>query len=429
MDKFLYGHDAFTEGELAQPVGGILVMAEHELEYEINLLRKLVEINTTVTSDSRMGYAECSEMIRLEAQRAGLGTEVLDGHDVTIDGESRPNVIISLDGNSEVDLLLVTHMDVVPADETEWKTPPFQLRVSGDRAYGRGAADDKSNIIAAMSAMRELAKGEPDVNIKLLVTVDEEIGGRAGIGYLFDDLGIRGNAGVVIDSAPNYVSIGASGALWGRIKIKGEAGHSGYPHRADNAIYRTTAFIEKLKEYHKETSKKRSKIQAPPESPFPKVHGRFTITMIQAWEKENIIPGECEIRFDRRLTPEEDPVIAEKDLCQYMEKIAKSQGTTIEDFKIINSIQGYFTEETHPFVQHFTTLVNQVVGKPLPIAADLGGNDGAHLAEVGIPVCCYGTIREDTNYHAPNEFVYLKDIQIVRDVLIALGKSPANKFS
>ena len=89
-------------------------MAEKELAYELNLLRKLVEINTTVTSDSRMGYAECSEMIRLTAQQLGLGTEVLDGRNVTIDGESRPNVIISLDGTSDVDLLFVTHLDVVP---------------------------------------------------------------------------------------------------------------------------------------------------------------------------------------------------------------------------------------------------------------------------------------------------------------------------
>ena len=181
-------------------------MIEEALANELNLLRKLVEINTTVTSDSRMGYAECSEMIRLEAQRMGLGTEVLDGRNVTIDGESRPNVVVSLEGTSDVNLIFVTHLDVVPADPEKWKTPPFQLRVTKDRAYGRGAADDKSNIVAAMSAMAELAQGEPEVNINLLVTVDEEIGGRAGIEYLFKDLKMRGHAGVVIDSAPNYVS-------------------------------------------------------------------------------------------------------------------------------------------------------------------------------------------------------------------------------
>ncbi len=404
-------------------------MIEEALANELNLLRKLVEINTTVTSDSRTGYAECSEMIRLEAQRMGLGTEVLDGRDVTIDGDSRPNVVVSLEGTSDVNLIYVTHLDVVPADPEKWKTPPFQLRVTKDRAYGRGAADDKSNIVAAMSAMAELAQGEPEVNINLLVTVDEEIGGRAGIEYLFKDLKMRGHAGVVIDSAPNYVSIGASGALWGRVTIKGEGGHSGYPHKADNAIYRATRYIDKLREYHSKVSKVRSKIPAPPQAPYPKVHGRFTITMIHAGEKENVIPGDCEIRFDRRLTPEEDPTKAQAELQDYLTKVAKTQGTTIDDFQILNSINGYFTDAKHPFVQHFSTITNQVVGKQLPIVADLGGNDGAQLAEVDIPVVCYGTIRDDTNYHAPNEFVYLKDIQTVRDVLTTLGKSPASMFT
>jgi len=404
-------------------------MAEEELTYELNLLRKFVEINTTVTSDSRMGYAECSEMIRLEAQRMGLGTEVLDGRDATIDGESRPNVLVSLDGTSDVDLLLVTHLDVVPADPAKWNTPPFQLRIIKDKAYGRGTADDKSNIVAAMCAMEQLAKGEPEVNIKLLVTVDEEIGGRAGIGYLFDDLGINGDAGVVIDSAPNYISIGASGALWGRLIIKGQGGHSGHPEQADNAIYRATAYVEKLKDYHRKVSKIRSVLNAPPEGPYPKVHGRFTVTMIQSGEKENVIPAECEIRFDRRLIPEENPKKAEADMREYMEKLAKSQKIEVEGFKILNSIKGYHTNASHSFVQHFATLARDVVGTSLPIVADLGGNDGAHLAQAQIPTVCFGTIRHDTNYHAPNEFVYLKDLQTVRDVLIALGKSPASAFT
>ncbi len=404
-------------------------MAEEELAYELNLLRKLVEINTTVTSDSRMGYAECSEMIRLTAQQLGLGTEVLDGRNVTIDGESRPNVIVSLDGTSDVDLLFVTHLDVVPADESKWKTPPFRLRVTSDRAYGRGAADDKSNIVAAMSAMGELAKGEPEVNIKLLVTVDEEIGGRAGIGYLFNDIGIRGNAGVVIDSSPNYISIGASGALWGRFIVKGQGGHSGYPELSDNAIYRATGFVEKLKRYHSQVSKIRSKLRAPPEAPYSKVHGRFTITMIHGGEKENVIPGECEVRFDRRLIPEEDAKQAEADLHTHITELAGKDGTTIDEFKILNKVDGYFTDAKHPFVKHFSSIAKQVWGEPLPIAADLGGNDGAQLAQAGIPVVCFGTIRHDTNYHAHNEFVYLKDIQVVRDVLITMGKSPASKFN
>ncbi len=404
-------------------------MANQGLDYEINLLRKLVEINTTVTADSRKGYEECSEIIRLEAQQLGLGTEVLNGQSVTIDGEPRPNVVITLEGTSDVDLLLVTHLDVVPADPSKWKTPPFQLRIINNRAYGRGAADNKSNITAALGAMGELAKGEPEITIKLLVTVDEEVGGRAGIGYLFNDVGIRGNAAVVVDSAPDYISIGASGALWGRLVVRGIGGHSGHPEKADNAIYRATEFIGKLKEFNRDVSRIRSKLRAPPTAPYPHVHGRFTITMIKAWEKENIIPGECEIRFDRRLIPEENPQQAEDTLRQYIENLANKQNTVVEDFEIISRVQGYHTNADHPFVQHFASIVRTITGQTLPISAELGGNDGALLAKVGIPVVSYGTIRDDTNYHAHNEFVYLEDIKIVRDILKTLGTSPASQFT
>jgi acetylornithine deacetylase/succinyl-diaminopimelate desuccinylase-like protein len=404
-------------------------MTLQSLQFELDLLQKLVEIDTTVTSDSRTGYVECSELIRLEAQRLGLGTEILDGRSVTVDGEPRPNVVVSLDGSSDVNILLLTHMDVVPAAPSQWKTYPFQLVVKGDRAYGRGAADCKSNIAAALGAMRELVKEEPEVNLKLIVTVDEEIGGRAGIEYLFDDVGLGGTAAVVLDSAPNYISIGASGALWGRLLIKGVSGHSGYPEKADNAIYLTTKYVEKLKRYHRIVARKRSKLRGPPGAPYSRVHGRFTVTMIQAWKKENIIPGECEIRFDRRLIPEEDTEEAQQDLWQYMDELAKTQEISVDEFEIINTLNGYYTDAKHPFVRLFSKLAGNVVGEKLPVAADLGGNDGGVLAEAGLPVVSYGTIRDDTQYHSKDEFVYLKDIQTVRDVVAALGRSPAAKFS
>ncbi len=404
------------------------MVSNDNLEFELSLLRKLVEIDTTVTSSSRTGYAECSEMIRLEAQRLGLGTEVLDGHNVTIDGETRPNVVVSLDGSSEVDLLLITHLDVVPAEASKWVSPPFQLKVTRDRAYGRGTADNKSNIVAAMSAMGELAKDEPEVNIKLLVTCDEEVGGRAGIGYLFDDIGIRGTAGVVVDSAPDYISIGASGALWGRFLVKGRGGHSGNPEKFDNPILRAATLIEKLQQYHRVVSRIRSKLKAPPDAPYSKVHGRFSVTMIKAWEKENVIPGECEIRFDRRLIPEENAKQAEDALWKFIRALAEKQATEIEELEIISGVEGYYTDEKHPFVRHFTSVAQKATGTKLPLAADLGGNDGAHLAKAGIPVVSFGTIRTDTNYHAHNEFVYLQDIKLVRDTITLLGRSPAEKF-
>ena len=113
---------------------------------------------------------------------------------------SRPNVIVTLDSKSDVTLLLESHFDVVPPGEG-WKRPPFKLTIEDGKAYGRGAADNKSGVVAALGAMRQLAKNEDlDINIKLLASVDEEIGGTYGIDYVVNDCGVRGDAALVLSS-------------------------------------------------------------------------------------------------------------------------------------------------------------------------------------------------------------------------------------
>ena len=47
------------------------------------------------------------------------------------------------DGSGPV--LLLSHLDVVPADAAEWKAPPFAGEIQGGAVWGRGALDDKGH--------------------------------------------------------------------------------------------------------------------------------------------------------------------------------------------------------------------------------------------------------------------------------------------
>jgi acetylornithine deacetylase/succinyl-diaminopimelate desuccinylase-like protein len=64
--------------------------------------------------------------------------------------------------------------------------------------------------------------------------------------------------------------------------------------------------------------------------------------MINAGEKENIIPGKCEIRFDRRLLPEEPLEQAEKELKDFFQKAVEKTGCRAS-LEITNKVQGYHT--------------------------------------------------------------------------------------
>lgn len=73
-------------------------------------------------------------------------------------------------------VLLYSHYDVQPAgDESLWRTPPFEPVERDGIIYGRGVADDKSNLIAHVGALRALG-GKPPVTLKIVFEGQEEWG-------------------------------------------------------------------------------------------------------------------------------------------------------------------------------------------------------------------------------------------------------------
>lgn len=388
-----------------------------DISREIDFLSRLVEIDTD--SNLKSGYSACAEVIRKEAESVGLKTEICDSAEAAPDKKARPNVIARLDVGARETLLFATHYDVV-APGTGWKHDPFGLVVEGDKAFGRGSADDKGAIVCAMGALCELRNMSPKVNVVLLACPDEEVGGELGLGYAVNHAKIRGDAAIVLDASPLVISIGASGILWGKVVVKGKQGHAGYPQLAQNAIDEAIPFLLRLSEYSKIRERIRSKIQAPPGSPHKQIWGRFSLTMLNAGEKENIIPGTCEARFDMRVCPDEDYEKAKRDLEKYFNRIRSLQKVKATLEFTQQTPSNYFTDPKHAIVSRFSRAAGDAFGRRIPVAGELGGNDGHYFSKLGIPVISFGPIRDDCRFHGVDEFVYLKDIELVKRTLVNL---------
>jgi succinyl-diaminopimelate desuccinylase len=395
------------------------------LDYEINLLSRLVEINTE--SVPKRGYDKCASIIVEEAENNSLKAELVDGEKGAKDGLSRPNVIVTLDSGSDTTLLLESHFDVVPPG-LGWKYPPFKLTVENGKAYGRGTADNKAGIAAIIGALRILSNENLDVNLKLVAGVDEEIGGRFGVDYVMSDFGLKGDAALIVDAGPESLFLGACGIIWGKVTVKGLQGHAGYPFKTKNAINEAMRLIDEFEDYRKLVEKKESILHAPSGSPRDFVWGRYSVTIIRAGEKENVIPGICEFSFDRRLLPEEPLEQAEKELMDFFQRALEKTGCEAS-LELVNRQQGYHTSKELAFVQTVSENIRKTMGRTLPYAAELGGNDGSFFAKNGIPVICYGTIRADTRYHGVDEFVYLQDMKNTRDLIVNLGRVPKEKIA
>src|SRR5258705_3338593 len=76
-------------------------------------------------------------------------------------------------------VLIYGHYDVQPAEPLDqWRSPPFQPVVRGNDLYGRGASDDKGQMLAHVKALESFLRtsGKLPVNVKCLFEGEEEIG-------------------------------------------------------------------------------------------------------------------------------------------------------------------------------------------------------------------------------------------------------------
>jgi acetylornithine deacetylase/succinyl-diaminopimelate desuccinylase-like protein len=226
---------------------------EQQLAHDI--LKELVEINT---STDLMGTERAAQAVVTRLRAAGFSAE-----DAQIQGEEpkRSNVVIRLRGRrSDKPLLVMAHLDVVPARREDWSYDPFQFTEHEGYYYGRGVKDDKlgdTTIIANM--IRWKREGfVPDRDVIALLTCDEETTGRQGIQWLIEHVPVVRQADFVLnaDAGGGEVHSGKRTALNVQASEKiyadyefvarDRGGHSSQPRPADNPIYRIARALEIL---------------------------------------------------------------------------------------------------------------------------------------------------------------------------------------
>lgn len=390
-------------------------------DWEKDFLRQIVMLDTN--SEEKKNYFECANVIEKFCKAAGLKTEVFDPTPKG-DGKPQPNVVATLDVGAKTTVLLCTHYDVVPAGEIdEWTRPPFEMTIEGDKIYGRGVTDNKGNVVASVAAARELInRNSSKVNIKILISPNEEVGGVDGIDHLMNGPPrIRGDFAVVVDSSPTYVSIGASGVVSGTMTIHGTQGHAGYPFRFANAIHLSIPLMQFMLDYSDIRRKVESKYPAPAGSPHQTLWGRFSMTVYKAGSKTNTIPGKAEISFDCRTIPEETPEEVAKDIERFLE-MAKEETGVEASLEFITKHAGWGSDPENAFIKSFHRAVAEAADTEIPLSADLGGNDGYYFTSHGIPTACFGTIDDNSNFHGIDEWLSIKDYERVKNALIRFAE-------
>lgn len=266
------------------------------------------------------------------------------GFDVTLIGaeSERPNLVARLAGaEAGPSLCLLSHVDTVLAEPSEWSHDPWSGDIADGFVWGRGALDMKSQTAAEAVAAATLAReGWRPARGDLLVVsvVDEEAGGALGARWLCAEhpdlvrcdwlLNEGGGEVIPYDGRRLYgICCGEKGVFRFRLSTTGVAGHASIPAMGDNALLKMAPILERLgaaQPSWEPTEIARGFLRGLGEDPDdPRVALRnvaardprlamlvepvlgvtLTPTRIEASEKINVIPSRATLGVDCRVPP------------------------------------------------------------------------------------------------------------------------------
>ena len=326
--------------------------AEAKVDWEaledeaVATLSRYIKIDTTNPPGNELKAAAFLKSI---LDKEGIETRVIES------APGRANLYARLRGNdSKKAVVLMHHMDVVPAEAKLWKEPPFSGLVKGAEIWGRGSLDNKGGGV--MELMTLLVLKRQNISLKgdviFIGTADEEAGGMHGAGFLlekhadlFKDVSVVLNEGGGIrvgdDGRTRLYSVGIAEKvpLWLKLTAPGTPGHAASP--GDNqAVLKLVAALNRLAGYQSpikvvpEVQKfyadsaatapanrreqyldLRKSLQDPSfaadflkdRTNNARVRNTISITGIKGSDKITVIPAEATAEVDVRLLPGEEP--------------------------------------------------------------------------------------------------------------------------
>ncbi|MPZ76929.1 MAG: M20/M25/M40 family metallo-hydrolase, partial [Deltaproteobacteria bacterium] len=417
-------------------------------EEAVSLLSRYIQINTTNPPGDEIKAARFFKEI---FDREGIEARIIES------APGRGNIYARLRGSgAKKAVMLLNHLDVVPADAKLWKEPPFSGAVKDGYIWGRGALDMKGPAIVELMTILALKRNHIPLqgDVIFLGTADEEAGGALGAGYLlekhpelFKNVGLVLNEGGGVRLSKdgkvlNYsVSVAEKTPLWLRLTASGTPGHGSTPgvytavSKLVAALGRVMAYqapIKVVPEVQKffadmadaepeARGKLYRDLQTSLEDPafaaeFTKnprnnasVRNTIAITGLRGSDKINVVPAQASAEIDVRLLPGEDP----QEFIAGLRRLIADETMKIE---VLLSFPAAISPP-HPEAMKVIQDLAKTQDSGAPVVAPLvrGFTDCHFFREKGIPCLGFMPLRnlpsEQGIVHGVNERISLDSLR------------------
>jgi acetylornithine deacetylase/succinyl-diaminopimelate desuccinylase-like protein len=383
----------------------------------------------------------------------------------------RANIWVRLKGGDKPALMLLHHMDVVPADRRFWSTDPLSGELRDGQIYGRGALDTKSTGILHLATIVALHRARATLNrdVIFLATADEEAGGEFGVGWLvknradlFKNVGYvinEGGGGELNEGRVQFgVEVTQKVPYWFRVTAKGEPSHGSRP-RETSSVMNLIAALERLRTYSFEPrispavdayfkaisatapvkwqtrfanidSAIRTKgVALELQRDLPAMHALIrntcSMTRLSASDKINTVPTEAWAELDCRLLPDQNPAAFTSELQAVL-------GPGVEISKLMGFAPAVSSADTELFRIIQDVSRQHFPGAPVVPAVQTGFTDSHFLRDLGITAYGYAPIvvplEDAAGLHGNNERISAENVRrgvtMMQDIVRRLATTP-----
>ena len=317
-------------------------------------------------------------------------------------------------GSGSPHICFAGHTDVVPpGEETAWRHPPFAAEIDGGVLYGRGAADMKGGVAAALAAVLHFVRERHaplEGSISFLITADEEGPAVNGTRKVVDWLAARGERpdACVLgectseDLAGDTIKIGRRGSLCCQLRVRGVQGHAAYPDKARNPL---PVLIDAL------NLLKLKPLDAGSEHFQP---SNLQITSIDTGNLAyNVIPASATARFNIRF----NDIHTADSLKAWIEaQVSAALLDTGVDYTLeYEPAADSFVTEPGSFVKKLSAAVHAETGRQ-PVLSTAGGTSDARFIKDLCPVAELGLLN--TTAHKVDECVPVADLEMLTGIYL-----------
>ncbi|MFV0626077.1 MAG: M20 family metallopeptidase [Alphaproteobacteria bacterium] len=357
----------------------------------VNTITDMIKFRSETGNISEIN--KCMEYIKNKFVGTKANIEIFDKI------ETAPVISISNVKTENYDVLILGHIDVVPAPEKMF-SPVID---EAGKMHGRGTLDMKSFAAVGIHSMLHVLENNLDIKFGIILSSDEEKGSKGTRAFLEAnpnleakivlDNDVGGNIQEIITKCKNPVFV--------KILAEGLAAHGSTPWEGIDANERLIRSLENLRKYFPYFSKNGEK-------PKDKWIDTMHVAIMKGGEVSNVISDSADALLDFRLTENSKVENLEKKLKECL-----VEGVRYEIVSVSNPV---VMDEQNLYIQEYKKFAEKALGKEIKFVQIGGATDARLFALRGSIVIMHSGTGE--GMHTNTEYVYVDSVKQISEIQI-----------